>query len=133
MMGSGIAFVAVKAGAKVHLIDTTIENAEKGKAHITELVGKLQKRGKITEKEAASMLDRVITGTDFSVLKGSDLVVEAVFEDLAVKEKTLKQIEEAVGSKCIIATNTSTLPINELAKFVTYKKKFHRYSLLLAC
>lgn len=124
MMGAGIAFVSAKSGIKVHLIDTSLENAEKGKSHISDLVGKLQKRGKVTEKEATAILDRVITGTDFSVLKGSDMVIEAVFEDLKVKEDTLKKIEEAAGSKCIIATNTSTLPISELAKFVTYKKNF---------
>ncbi|MFT6213549.1 MAG: 3-hydroxyacyl-CoA dehydrogenase/enoyl-CoA hydratase/3-hydroxybutyryl-CoA epimerase [Alphaproteobacteria bacterium] len=66
----------------------------------------------------------MIPETDFSALKGVDLVIEAVFEDTKVKAAIFKQIEEAVGNKCIIASNTSTLPINDLAESLTYKKNF---------
>lgn len=124
MMGAGIAHALAVSGTKVYLLDVSAEKAEEGKGHIIKMILDAAKKGRFTEKQASNLMENIITGTDFSVLKGSDLVIEAVFEDLKVKEATLKKIEEAVGSKCIIASNTSSIPISELAEFLTYKKNF---------
>lgn len=124
MMGSEIAYIALNAGIKVVLIDQSDSQTEKGKAHIETLLSKQVKRKKLTEKQAAQIMDKLILSTDYGTLKGADLVIEAVFEDLGVKQKVLQKIEESVGSKCIIATNTSTIPISLLAESVTYKKNF---------
>ncbi|MEM6603034.1 MAG: 3-hydroxyacyl-CoA dehydrogenase NAD-binding domain-containing protein [Pseudomonadota bacterium] len=124
MMGSGIAFVAAKAGIKTYLIDKDQSAAERGKETIQSMVTKLVQKRRMSEKDAALMMARILPKTDYTVLKGSDLVIEAVFEDMKVKADILKNIEEAAGSKCIIASNTSTLPITELGEHITYKKNF---------
>lgn len=124
MMGAGIAYVAAKAGIKVILVDVNLEKAEKGKAHAQKLCDGLIKKKRMDEKTKDKLLDAITPETDFSALKGVDMVIEAVFEDIDVKAETFKKIEEAVGNKCIIASNTSTLPINDLCQSVTYKKNF---------
>jgi 3-hydroxyacyl-CoA dehydrogenase/enoyl-CoA hydratase/3-hydroxybutyryl-CoA epimerase len=74
------------------------------------------KRGKATEEKKAATLDRITATTDYEALKGADLIIEAVFEDPGVKAEVTKEVLKVVGEECIFATNTSTLPITELAK-----------------
>jgi 3-hydroxyacyl-CoA dehydrogenase/enoyl-CoA hydratase/3-hydroxybutyryl-CoA epimerase len=124
MMGAGIAFVAAKAGIKVFLFDTDIEKAIKGKAHVEKLCADLLKKKHLDEKSHAKLLDLIVPETEFLKLKGVDLVIEAAFEDTQVKSDIFKKIEPFVGNKCIIASNTSTLPIDSLAESLTFKKNF---------
>jgi len=124
MMGAGIAFVAAKSGVKVLLLDTNLEKASGGKAYSEKLCDGLIKKRKLDEAGKNKLLDCITPETDFTALKGVDMVIEAVFEDTKVKAEIFKKIEEAVGNKCIIASNTSTLPIDTLAKSLTYKKNF---------
>lgn len=115
MMGAGIAYVSANAGIEVVLIDSTQDSADRGRAHSEALLDKGMKRGKVTADKKAEVLSRITATTDYGALAGVDLVVEAVFEDPKVKAEVTRKVEAAVGSDCIYATNTSTLPITGLA------------------
>jgi len=116
MMGAGIAYVSANAGIEVVLIDAAQEAADKGKSYSEGLLDKGMKRGKVSEEKKAQVLGRITATTDYAALAGADLIVEAVFEDPGVKAQVTQKVLAAVGPDCIFATNTSTLPITELAK-----------------
>ncbi len=116
MMGAGIAYVAANAGIEVVLIDAKQEAAEKGKAHAEGILDKGMKRGKVSEAKRAEVLGRITPTTDYSALDGCDLVVEAVFEDPKIKAEVTAKAEAVIPESAIFATNTSTLPITDLAK-----------------
>ena len=116
MMGAGIALVSAKAGMDVVLIDASQESADRGKAYSEAYLDKGIKRKKTTEDSKAQMLSRITATTDYQALKGCDLIIEAVFEDPAVKAEVTAKVEAVVGPDTIFATNTSTLPISDLAK-----------------
>ena len=115
MMGAGIAYVAANAGISVVLVDSTQEAADRGKAHSEGLLDKGVQRRKVTPEKKAEVLGRIAATTDYAALAGCDLVVEAVFEDPKVKAEVTAKVEAAVGTECIYASNTSTLPISMLA------------------
>ena len=115
-MGSGIAGTAVaQAGVEVRLKDAELSRVGKGlKASIGVLDGRLKRR-RITRQEY-ERLSALLSGTaDFSGFPRADLVIEAVFEELAVKRTVVAELEAVVGEGAIIATNTSTIPITEIA------------------
>jgi len=116
MMGAGIALVSAQAGIEVVLIDQQQEAADRGRAYSETYMDKGIKRGKATPEKKAEVLGRITATTDYAALSGCDLIVEAVFEDPNIKAEVTKKVEDAVGPDCIIATNTSTLPITDLAK-----------------
>ena len=116
MMGAGIAYVAANAGIEVVLIDAAQDAADRGKAHSEGLLDKGISRRKVTVEKKAEVLTRITATTDYAVLAGCDLIVEAVFEDMKVKADVTAMVEAAVGADCIFASNTSTLPITDLAK-----------------
>ena len=116
MMGAGIAYVAANAGIEVVLIDAAQDAADRGKAHSEGLLDKGISRRKVTVEKKAEVLARITATTDYAVLAGCDLIVEAVFEDMKVKADVTAKVEAAVGADCIFASNTSTLPITDLAK-----------------
>ncbi len=116
MMGAGIAYVSAMAGIEVVLMDRDQAAADKGKAHVDGILQGGIKRKKTTPEKAAVVLGRVLATTDYADLKGCDLIVEAVFEDVGIKAEVTKLAEAHLGDDAIFATNTSTLPISELAK-----------------
>ncbi|MEL7258179.1 MAG: 3-hydroxyacyl-CoA dehydrogenase NAD-binding domain-containing protein, partial [Pseudomonadota bacterium] len=124
MMGAGIALVSAQAGMEVVLIDQKQEAADKGKAYSEAYMDKGIKRGKATEEKKAALLDRITATTDYAALKGADLIIEAVFEDPGVKAEVTKNVLDVVGDDCIFATNTSTLPITDLAKASSNPENF---------
>ncbi|MCT4331916.1 3-hydroxyacyl-CoA dehydrogenase NAD-binding domain-containing protein [Paracoccus sp. YLB-12] len=115
MMGAGIAYVSAMAGIEVVLIDAKQDSAEKGKSYSEGLLDKAISRKKSTEEKKAEVLARITATTDYDVLKGCDLIVEAVFEDPSVKAEVTKKAEAVIPEDAIFATNTSTLPITDLA------------------
>jgi 3-hydroxyacyl-CoA dehydrogenase/enoyl-CoA hydratase/3-hydroxybutyryl-CoA epimerase len=115
MMGAGIAHVSANAGIEVVLIDATPEAAARGKAYSEGLLDKGIQRRKLTAEKKAEVLGRITATTDYAALAGCDLIVEAVFEDPKVKAEVTAKVEAATGADCIFATNTSTLPISDLA------------------
>jgi 3-hydroxyacyl-CoA dehydrogenase/enoyl-CoA hydratase/3-hydroxybutyryl-CoA epimerase len=116
MMGAGIAFVSAKAGMEVVLLDTSQENAEKGKAYSEGLLKKAIERGRSTPEKAAVLLNLITPTTSYHDLAGCDLVIEAVFENQDLKAKVTAMTEAVVPESCIFASNTSTLPITGLAE-----------------
>ena len=116
MMGAGIAYVSANAGIEVVLIDAAQDAADRGKSYSEGLLDKGIARRKVTAEKKAEVLARITATTDYAALAGCDLIVEAVFEDMKVKAEVTAKVESAVGAACIFATNTSTLPITDLAK-----------------
>lgn len=124
MMGAAIAYVAAKAGMEVVLKDIKMEAAEKGKSYSEGLEAKALKRGKTTEEKSKALLDRIKPSVDYSDLSDCDIVIEAVFENTELKHKVWAEIEAAVPEDCVLGSNTSTLPITELATGVKRPKDF---------
>jgi len=116
MMGAGIAYVSAKVGIDVVLLDTTIENAEKGKAYSQGLLDKAVARGRSTPDKRDALLARIRPTTSYADLEGCDLVIEAVFEDRQIKAECTRQAEAVIPATAVYASNTSTLPITGLAK-----------------
>jgi 3-hydroxyacyl-CoA dehydrogenase / enoyl-CoA hydratase / 3-hydroxybutyryl-CoA epimerase len=115
MMGAGIAYACARAGMQVVLKDVAIENAEKGKAYSAGLLDKAIARGRSTEEKKAELLGRILPTADPADLAGCDLVIEAVFEDPSLKHKVFGEIASYVNDDALLCSNTSTLPITELA------------------
>ncbi|WP_300683642.1 3-hydroxyacyl-CoA dehydrogenase NAD-binding domain-containing protein [Nocardioides sp.] len=116
MMGAGIAYVLARAGVEVVLKDVSAEAAERGKAYTEGLNAKGVARGKLTEEKAAELLGRITATADPAAAAGADLVVEAVFEDVALKQTVFNEITPFLAEGALLCSNTSTLPITELAK-----------------
>ncbi|UCC15491.1 MAG: enoyl-CoA hydratase/isomerase family protein [Gammaproteobacteria bacterium] len=116
MMGAGIAYVSAYAGQQVVLLDRAIEDAEKGKAYSSGLLNKRVSRGRMSEDQAAAILERIHVTTDYADLEGCDLVIEAVFEDRGIKADVTAKTEAVIPETSIFASNTSTLPITGLAE-----------------
>lgn len=123
-MGAGIAYVTAGAGFEVVLIDRDQASADKGKAFCDQLISSqvLKGRAKTLDKEA--LLGRIKTSADYNDLAGSDLVIEAVFEDRAIKAEATRKARLALGSEAIFASNTSTLPIASLAEAYAEPEQF---------
>ncbi|MCP5071817.1 MAG: 3-hydroxyacyl-CoA dehydrogenase [Rhodobacteraceae bacterium] len=116
MMGAGISLVSAMAGIEVVLIDQNQEAADKGKAYSESYLDKGIARKKATPEKKETVLGLINATTDLDALQGCDLIVEAVFEDPGVKAEMTKKVEAIIPDTCIFATNTSTLPISDLAK-----------------
>jgi len=106
------------------MIDQAQDSADKGKAYVASYCDKGIKRKKTTLEQKAALLDRINATTDYADLADCDLIIEAVFEDLGVKAEVTKNVEAVINSDCIFATNTSTLPIADLAKASTRPDQF---------
>jgi 3-hydroxyacyl-CoA dehydrogenase/enoyl-CoA hydratase/3-hydroxybutyryl-CoA epimerase len=115
MMGAGIAYSCARAGMEVVLKDVSAESAERGKAYSERLLDKAIARGKSTEDKKAELLARITPTADPADLAGSDLVIEAVFEDPSLKHQVFAEVVPYVNPDALLCSNTSTLPITQLA------------------
>ncbi len=118
MMGAGIAYSCARAGMQVVLKDVAVESAEKGKAYSANLLDKAIAKGRSTEEKKAELLGRITATADPADLTGCDLVIEAVFEDPALKAKVFAEVAPFVNPDALLCSNTSTLPITELSSGV---------------
>ncbi len=118
MMGAGIAYACAKAGIEVVLKDVSDEAARKGKAYSEGLLAKALARGRTTEAKRDELLARITPTADAADLAGCDAVIEAVFEDPALKHKVFQEIQHVVAPDALLCSNTSTLPITLLAEGV---------------
>lgn len=123
MMGAGIAYVSALSGMEVVLKDVSVEAAEKGKSYSEGLLKKSVSKGKMTKEKAEDILSR-IKATDKPEFEGCDLIIEAVFEDRALKAKVTQEAEAAMLPEGTFASNTSTLPITGLAEASARPKQF---------
>ena len=118
IMGAGIAEVAAKAGIEVVLRSRKQETADAMVAALEKSLAKQVEKGRIEETAAKEVASRVSATSDLAALAGSDLVLESVVEDLDVKKALFAELAGVVSDTAIIATNTSTLPVVELATAV---------------
>ncbi|MGH3934132.1 MAG: 3-hydroxyacyl-CoA dehydrogenase NAD-binding domain-containing protein [Pseudonocardiaceae bacterium] len=118
MMGAGIAYACARSGMHVVLKDVDLATATKGKGYSARLLDKAVSRGRSTPQARDELLARIIPTADASDLTGCDLVIEAVFEDPAVKKKVFGEVLGVVAEDALLGTNTSTLPITDLASAV---------------
>ena len=114
-MGSGIAQVASQSGHEVVLCDTNQEQLDKAKAKLAKIMARLVEKGKLNDEEASGIQNRISYSTSMNDFAGSGLVIEAIIENLEIKQKVFKTIEEIVGDDCILASNTSSLSIASIA------------------
>lgn len=114
-MGAGIATVAIRAGTVVRLKDASLERLAAGLRSVREVVREQLKRKQLTRVQYDDTLSLVGATTDYRGFHNVDVVIEAVFEDLAVKHEVLREVE-AVAPTAIFASNTSTIPIREIAR-----------------
>ena len=135
MMGAGIALVSAQAGMEVVLIDRNQDAADKGKAYsesVSWTKASSAAKPRLKRKRYA-LLARITATPDLEHLKGCDLIIEAVFEDPGVKAEMTQKVEAIIPEDCIFASNTSTLPITDLAKASAVRPgSVHRHPLLLA-
>jgi 3-hydroxyacyl-CoA dehydrogenase/enoyl-CoA hydratase/3-hydroxybutyryl-CoA epimerase len=124
MMGAGIAYVAAKAGIEVVLKDVSLEAAERGKGYSKALTEKAVQRGRSTQAQADELLSRITPTETAADAEGADLVIEAVFEDPAVKAEVFAEIEPYLALDALLGSNTSTLPITDLAEGVSRPEDF---------
>lgn len=114
-MGSGIAQVLSAAGHEVYLYDTSETALKKAAASLSGSFGKLAEKGKISTAQADENLARIHYVSEIAALAPSELVIEAIVEDLSVKQSVFRSLESVVADSCILATNTSSLSIASIA------------------
>jgi 3-hydroxyacyl-CoA dehydrogenase/enoyl-CoA hydratase/3-hydroxybutyryl-CoA epimerase len=124
MMGQGIAFVSAMAGIEVILKDISLESAEKGKAYSEKLLNKHISRGRMTEEKKAEVLALIKPTADDTDLQGCDLIIEAVFENIELKNKITTSTEQYLCDDGVWGSNTSTLPITQLAEVSSNPENF---------
>ncbi|MBB1020477.1 3-hydroxyacyl-CoA dehydrogenase [Dietzia sp. E1] len=124
MMGAGIAYVCAKAGIEVVLKDVEQASADKGKAYSEKIEAKALERNRTTQEKSDALLARITPTTDPQALAGCDLVIEAVFESPDLKKKVFQEIEDIVAPDALLGSNTSTLPITDLATGVKRPEDF---------
>ncbi|MGB9280227.1 MAG: 3-hydroxyacyl-CoA dehydrogenase NAD-binding domain-containing protein, partial [Pseudonocardiaceae bacterium] len=115
MMGAGIAYACARAGMDVVLKDVDLAAAQRGKTYSEKVLAKAVSRGRSTSEKRDALLARITPTADPADLKGCDLVIEAVFEDPALKKKVFAEILDVVDPDALLCSNTSTLPITDLA------------------
>ncbi|WP_374961328.1 3-hydroxyacyl-CoA dehydrogenase NAD-binding domain-containing protein [Spongiibacter tropicus] len=114
-MGAGIATTAAQKGIEVVLKDISQENADRGKAYAEAFYDKGISKGKMSEEQKAEYLGRIKATADYADLAGCELVIEAVFEDRKIKAAVTQEAEAVLDDSAVFASNTSALPITELA------------------
>lgn len=119
LMGSGIAQVAAVAGLEVTLRDITEHALRRGLDGIGQSLARFAAKGRITEDDLTAALGRIRTTTDLEAAADADLVVEAVFEDLAVKQELFATLDGICAPETVLATNTSAIPITQIAAATT--------------
>ena len=116
MMGGGIAWAHASRGLPTVLKDMSIENAEQGKGYSAMLADKRIKRGQMTDSQKTALLELITPTTEDSSFQGVDLIIEAVFEDVSLKEKVIADTFPQLSEHGVYGSNTSTLPISLLAQ-----------------
>lgn len=123
LMGSGIAQVCAQAGLAARLYDTNPAALEKAAKNIAWSVGKFVEKGKV-QGSAEEIIARVQTCAELDQAAEADLIIEVVFENIAVKKQVLEQVGPIARPEAVIASNTSAIPISQLAAFVPGPERF---------
>lgn len=123
-MGSGIAYVAAMAKNEVYIFDTQNEALDKSSAYLQETLNKALTKGKITPQDHASVWGSFYHVSSLSAFSACDLVIEAIVENIAIKQTVFRELENIVSDHCIIASNTSSLSITALAAGLKNPSRF---------
>jgi 3-hydroxyacyl-CoA dehydrogenase len=115
-MGSGVAIALLDAGFDVALIDSEEAALERGLTNLTKTYESLVARGRLTEDGKAERLSRLSSGLALADAREADLVIECVFEDMALKQSIFRKLAEITGPQAVLATNTSALDVNVIAR-----------------
>ena len=123
-MGHGIALVAAQAGFDVVIRDIKDEYVNKGIGKIDKFLSKSIEKGRMVEADKKKVMSRIKGTTKLQDLKDVDLVIEAVFENAQVKKELFKELDSICKKDCVLASNTSTIPITDLASVTNRPEKF---------
>jgi 3-hydroxybutyryl-CoA dehydrogenase len=115
LMGSGIAQVAAAAGWQVVLRDVTEEALDRGRGGIEKSLGRFVEKGKLTAEDRDAALGRIHATADLAAVADADIVVEAIFENVDAKRDLFRSLDELCGDGTVLATNTSAIPITQIA------------------
>ena len=132
LMGAGIAYVSANAGIDVVLIDRDQESADKGKAYSDKVVSALIAKGRAKPADKEAVLARITATPDYAALKGCDLVVEAVFEDRAVKAEATEKAQAVLGPGCRLRQQHLDSADHFARRNLAEARDFHRRAFLLA-
>lgn len=124
MMGSGIAYSCATRGLEVVLKDVSQEAADKGKAYSEGLLSKKVSRGRMRPEDKADVLARITPAVEVAALQDCDLIIEAVFENSDLKARVTQETEGCLNAGGIFSSNTSTIPISQLARASRAPEKF---------
>ncbi len=116
LMGAGITAVSIDKGLQVRLKDRDVESVARGLKHVGDQLNQKVRRKHLTQSECAARLARVSTTTDYSGMAKAPLIIEAVFEDLALKHQIVRDVEAACDDGVIFASNTSSIPFTRIAE-----------------
>ncbi|MDD2115114.1 3-hydroxybutyryl-CoA dehydrogenase [Pseudomonas asiatica] len=123
-MGNGIAQVCAVAGYQVLLVDVSDAALERGVATLSKNLERQVGKGTLDADKAAAARTRIRTSTDYTQLRGAQLVIEAATENLQLKQRILQQVAANVAADCLIATNTSSLSVTQLAASIEHPERF---------
>ncbi|KIY38746.1 MULTISPECIES: 3-hydroxybutyryl-CoA dehydrogenase [unclassified Pseudomonas] len=123
-MGNGIAQVCAVAGYQVLLVDVSDAALERGVATLSKNLERQVSKGTLDTDKAAAARSRIRTSTDYAQLSGVQLVIEAATENLQLKQRILQQVAANVAADCLIATNTSSLSVTQLAASIEHPERF---------
>ena len=123
-MGHGIALVSAKAGFEVIIQDIKDEFVNKGLNKIEKFLSKSVEKGKMSEQEKKDIISKIKGTTKLGELKDADLIIEAIFEDVKVKKDIFKNLDEICKKQTIFASNTSTIPITDIASVTSRPESF---------
>jgi 3-hydroxybutyryl-CoA dehydrogenase len=123
-MGNGIAQVCAVAGYQVLLVDVSDAALERGVATLSKNLERQVSKGTLDADKAAAAKTRIRTSTDYAQLSGAQLVIEAATESLQLKQRILQQVAANVAADCLIATNTSSLSVTQLAASIEHPERF---------
>jgi len=123
-MGSGIAQVAATHGWEVQLVDINQDAVVESRNKLQKILNRQVEKGRMSDLEVREIMGRIYFGTSMSTFSEADMVIEAIVENLEVKQKVFAQIEEIVGADCILATNTSSLSVTAIASAIERPERF---------
>jgi len=123
-MGHGIALVTAQAGFDVIIHDTTDDFVKKGIGKIEKFLDKSIEKGKISADDKKKIMIKINGTKKLDDLKNVDLIIEAIFENVQVKKQLFKELDKICTKECIYASNTSTIPITDIASVTTRPEKF---------
>jgi len=122
-MGSGIAQVAASNGCQVTIVDSSQPALENSKSKLKSILNRLVEKGKINEEQSKSILARIHWTTKMDEISNSNMVIEAIVENLEIKQKLFSEMESLVSDICILATNTSSLSVSKIASVCKLKSR----------